>query len=443
MAQIEAFKGIRYNRKKIEDLSKVIAPPYDVISPVEVRAYYQAHPANIIRLILAQEKKGDTVSNNKYTRAGKDFRKWLDNKTLIQDEKPGLYVYQQKYKTGRLIKTRTGIFSLVRLEDFSKGIIFPHEETHSGPKKDRTRLIKNVKANLSPVFGLYDDPKLKVKKLLNPVLKKRALFKVQDHTGIEHCIWTITSPVLIKKMKTALKSKKIYIADGHHRYETALGYCKHNEKLLRKKRSLKGASDFQSIAGKPGYNYRMMCLVSLEDEGLIVLPTHRVLLKACCPKLTSAKNDDEIINKLTPYFDIKLLAKKSKQKIKNTQKQHCLLMYTHNKNLYLLSLRKKNILKIITPGKPAVYQNLDVNVLHGLIIKHLLGLKPREGQILYTRNEKEALDLVNKGKGGLSFILKAADINEVRGVALSGNKMPQKSTYFYPKLPTGLVINKL
>ena len=259
---------------------------------------------------------------------------------------------------------------------------------------------------------------------LNPILKKSALSKVKDHTGIEHRIWIITSPALIKKIKTVFKSKKIYIADGHHRYETALGYCKYNEKLS-------------------GARHIMMCLVSLEDEGLIVLPTHRVLLKNCCKKLTAAKNDNFLINKLSPYFDIKLAGKGVKQKIKPPQKQHCLAMYTNNKNLYLLCLRKKNILKIITPNKPAVYQNLDVNVLHVLIIKHLLGLNPLEGQIIYTRDESEALDLVNKKKGSLCFLLKPTDINEVRDIALSGNKMPQKSTYFYPKLPTGLVINKL
>lgn len=455
MAQISAFRGIRYNKEKIADLSRVITPPYDVISPAEAQLYYLAHPANMVRLIIPQPKRGDNAFDNKYTRAGKEFRQWLEQKILIQEPEPALYAYQQKYKLGREIKVRTGLFSLVKLEDFSKGIIFPHEETHSGPKKDRMRLLRQVRANLSPVFGLYDDPRGKIKHVLELALKKRPVFKIKEASGTEHRIWKITCPDLIKQIRTAMRAKKIYIADGHHRYETALAYCWEKEVQARRTK-VKKEEDFQLVSGQPGYRYIMMCLVSLEDEGLIILPIHRVLLNSCCGTL----KDNEIMKKIARYFDIKVFTtpnRKHDKKIDDEdnlskimsklqqygQKQRCLAMYTSTCNFYLLTLRQRNILDTIMPDKPSVYRNLDVNILHRLIIEYLLGLKPTEGQIIYTRDAKEALGLVKKNKGKLAFFLNPTSISEVRRVALSGQKMPQKSTYFYPKIPTGLVINKL
>jgi len=255
MAVVRPFRGFLYNQNKIEDFELVVAPPYDVITPEQQSSYYEKHPCNIIRLILGKEEPSDDEMNNKYTRAARYLSTWQKDTTLVRSEKPSIYFYRQDYllPTGE-VRQRKGFMCLFRLEEFSSGVIKPHERTLSKPKADRLNLTLATRANFNPVFSLYSDPELTVEKFIDSVATDPAYLDVRDENGVRHQLWVVGSPDILESVQKVMENKSLLIADGHHRYETALNY----RKLMREKHA--GAT------GEEAFNYTMMYFTNMNDS---------------------------------------------------------------------------------------------------------------------------------------------------------------------------------
>ncbi|MCG9966673.1 DUF1015 domain-containing protein [Pelotomaculum terephthalicicum JT] len=448
MATIMPFKGLRYNQGKIKKMNEVVTPPYDVIDPDAQDRYYKRHSYNIIRLEYGKTYPGDNEANNRYTRAAEDFGAWIGEGILVSEAEPALYLYEQGFVAGGQKKIRSGFICGVKLEPYDKGIVLPHEETIPKHKADRLDLMRACKANFSPVFGLYADKEKKVEQALREAVKGAPPdIDFTDEIGETHRMWVITEKTVISKVRQIMADKQIFIADGHHRYETALNYKKERE-----------APNAQS---EPAYCYMMMTLVNLYDSGLVVLPTHRLIKNVAgldISRLISKVKDSFMVEEHRPGPDgsglqelIKLMAERGQ--VSSTQaalasRPHVFGLYAGDNIFYLLQLKSETGLSQIMPQeKSPAWQGLDVSILHTLVIDRLLGiggeLMARAEHITYTREEEAALSLVDKGECQLALFLNPTLVEEVTKVANNGEKMPQKSTFFYPKLITGLVINQL
>jgi uncharacterized protein (DUF1015 family) len=435
MVHIRPFKGLRYSQEKIPDLNLVVTPPYDIITPEEQEAYYQKNRYNIIRLILGKSYPDDTPTYNRYTRAARYLADWVNQGILISDPTPSLYAYRQEYGWKGARITRWGFIGLVRLEEFSKGIILPHEDTLASPKLDRLNLLRTCKANPCPIFGLYSDPKNKI----NTHLEKYAtenppIIQLIDDKEIEHSLWIISQPELINTICKEMVEKQLIIADGHHRYESALAYQRESH-ISKSNRNLEGPSD-----------YIMMYLSNLDDQGLTVLPIHRMLRN----KREFAWSHFE--KRVEQYFvlqpatapDINLDGFLSLLE-KEAGKRGVFGMYTGEKRYYLLQLKDTiNPEEVIEEPLPSAWKNLDVTIFQTLLLEKSLNFsfKTLEEQqsIGFTHNAQEAITLVDKKVYKWAFFLKATRVQDIKKVCLSGHKMPQKSTFFYPKLLSGLVL---
>jgi len=467
MAVIKPFKGIRYNKEKIGDLSKVITPPYDVIDAKSQDIFYRRHPNNIIRLEYGKVYCGDGSKNNRYTRAATEFNSWLKSKILVQDKKPALYFYEQEFTCqGRT--SRRGFIAAVKLEEYEKKVILPHEDTMPGHKTDRLALLSACKASFSPIFGLYNDPERKVEKLFEDAIEADNVTGacITDEQGQIHRLWIITDLELISKVQKEMQDKRIFIADGHHRYETALTY-RNQQRLLQAKNKI-------ASSGNAPYEYTMMTLVNLYNPGLVILPTHRLIKNAQdepASKNSEKNTYDRLPNLLKEDFEVqKYPLEKNKSNLasfiemmsrygqedavpsgrhsKETMKRPAFGLYLGDNRLYLLKLKKDAQLHEAMPKeKSKAWQNLDVSILHTSIFEKYLGIDKEEvargEKLVYTRKAEEALEAVDRGDCRAAFLVNATRVNEVIKIAENGEKMPQKSTYFYPKLVAGLVIYSL
>lgn len=429
MAHVFPFKGIRYNQKLIPNLHLVITPPYDVISKEAQQAYYSKHPNNIIRLELNRELPEDTSDNNKYTRAAFFFNSWLDENILIPENEPAIYLYRQEYTIHNEKKVRTGVICRLQTEDYETGTVLPHEETLPKHKADRLVLMRHSNANFSPIFGLFADKEKAIDNLLlSAVNLNNPDIDFTDEFGEKHLLWVITDRDVLEVFEDLFSSKKVFIADGHHRYETALNFGK--EKLAE---------------GHLGYDNVLINLVNLYDEGLIVLPTHRLV------KNIPALNKEEFLAKLHEHFELTPFPVNLKNiilKMENTQSEPNFAIYLGGDSVYLAKLKKEvDITSFVDQKKSPAWQKLDVTILTYLILENILNInsaKRASGDYLtYTRDNDEALRLVQDGTHQIALLMNATKVEEVTEVALCGDKMPQKSTYFYPKVISGLVINKL
>ena len=440
MAVIAPFKGILYEKEKVGDFSKVVAPPYDVISPEGQERLYQKSNYNIVRLDFAKGLTDDNETNNRYTRAASDFKKWMDEGVLVRDEKPAIYIYEQDYrlKDGS-IKTRRGFISLVRLEDFDSGLILPHERTLSGPKTDRLNLTRAVGANLSPIFSLYSDPGLKTSALLSGESKNPPVIDVQGEDGVNNRIWRISDEATINALIRKMSDKMIFIADGHHRYETALNY--RNE--MREKNP--------GYTGEEGFNYTLMYFSNMDDEGLTIFPTHRLIY--------GVKDFDPSVfeKRLSENFDIEHLKIKEEGrdlgrlleelKAKGRQGHSFGVCASGMDHLSIITLKDEGVMDRFVSDHSKAYRRLDVTILHTLVVENILGIskerQEKKENIEYIQDEAEGLSKVKNGARQALFILNPTKVTEVEEVAKAKDKMPQKSTYFYPKLLTGLVLNPI
>lgn len=431
MANIIPFRGLRYNPEKIGNIASVVTPPYDVIDETAQARYYAEHPANIIRLELGLIFPEDTNNNNRYTRAAQYLEKWLEDETLVPEAKPSLYFYQQEFEFRGEKVTRNGFVCGLKVEPYEKGNILPHEETLSKPKADRLQLMRATRSNFSSIFGLYNDEEKTIEKFFLDEIKERVPdIEIVDEVNESHRVWVINNPQTIDQITSFLASQPIYIADGHHRYETALEY-----------------SSEMKEQGHSGFDYVMTTLVNVYDEGLVVLPTHRLVANTANFKV------DAFMKKLAELFILDLFKDKDNLGAFITeleakgQSQNAFGLY-NGKDLYILTLKNpEQAASLLPKDKSCAWEKLDVALLDNIILDKMLGIneQKRRGQdnLAYSRSEQWVIEQVDNRNYQLGFILNPTRVEEIVKVAEAHDKMPQKSTYFYPKVITGLILNNL
>ncbi|HUT24403.1 MAG TPA: DUF1015 domain-containing protein [Sumerlaeia bacterium] len=447
MARVLPFVGTRYNPKAIEDLSAVMAPPYDVITPEMQKEMYERSPHNIVRLILGKEQVDDDEYNNKYQRAGSYLREWKGNGTLIDDPCKNFYVYQQEFRTpDKKMHVRTGFFAAVLLEDPDKGMVRAHEHTFEGPKADRLKLLRSTHCNLSPIFCLYSDPGKETDALLASVTAEEPpRTELTDSDRATHRLWLMPNAAKVKKLSSMLQDTEFLIADGHHRYETALQYC-------REMRS-KGEGEKAEAAS---YAYAMTFLTNCESEGLVILPTHRVLSR----ELGEGVEHDEVVEDLSQFFDLQPrqvdLKKTASEGVRLCAEIEDLGRRTNAFALvlpggrgYLLSL-KPNVdpASEMREDVPAAIAKLDVSILHEYILAKVWVGNPEieldDRDIEYVKDPGAALKMLGPPTFASGvFLMNQPSMEEVREITSQNLRMPHKTTYFYPKLLSGMVLRDL
>lgn len=412
MAEVVPFKGVLFNVPKTSKVSgeDLLAPPYDIITPEYKEELYRKSQYNIVRIDFGKELPGDDGTENKYTRAQKLLEAWLKDGVLITSQSACFYSYELSYKMRGKGQTLRGFLGLVRLEELGKGNIHPHECTHSKPKKDRLDLMRICEANISPIFSLYNSPDRKTSSMLSKVNKTTPYIEAKDADGSVHRLWAIEDSNTIDLIKNELEGKAIFIADGHHRYETALEYQKEMQ-------AKEGVSD----STKP-YDYVLMFLANMSDEGLTILPTHR-LVKNIPP---------DVLDRLSSEFDVQIVSGSFDIADSIAGKRDVFGLYKGGDSWYKLSYKGEGI----SDAAPAL-KDLDVTVLHELIFRKL-GIN--DG-ISYEMDVNKCISLVKENAFGAAFFLNPTQVGDVEKVALASLRMPPKSTYFYPKLLTGLVLN--
>ena len=420
--EIKPLNALVYNQDKVE-IKDVIAPPYDVISEKYRDELYQRSPYNITRLILSN-------ANDPYTDAAQNFNKWIEEKILIKSDKPVILYLLQQYKLNGKEITRKGFIARNKIEDFSTGNILPHEFTMSGPKEDRLKLTKACKANFSQIFMVYSDPAKQIENAVD--ISATPFIDITDDNGVRNIVWKIEDQKTISLIENVLKDKTLLIADGHHRYETALNY-----------RNFLGQN-----AGEA--NYVMSYFTNMDDD-LLIYPTHRIITKWIEPYV--------LLETVKKYFDVKDYtftgANKTEVKkeflnaIEQASKDKISMgLYMKNVNkFYLLKLRE-NVNSILDEyNVPEELKTLDLTVLHKVILTKELKFTEEEQMsqdgIKYIKVENEAFDMIDLGKAEASFIMAYPKIEDIKRISTAGYRMPQKSTYFYPKLLSGIVINPL
>lgn len=422
MAEIRAFRGLRFDTEKAGDIGQLACPPYDIISEVQREAFLSINPHNIIRLELP-------AGENRYEEAGQTLRAWLSSGILRQDDEDALYVYEMGFESEGQPYAVKGFITLVKLEDFTAGVILPHEETLSKAKADRFHLMSATHCNFSQIYSLYKDEEHAVFPVVDAASQGAPDVSFTDADGVAHRLWRVTDADVITTVVHGCEAKKLYIADGHHRYETALNYRNH----LR-----------EQGTPQPGADYVCMMLVNMENDGLVVLPTHRIVRGLADfdaqSALTAAAEYFEIVSGTPEVLAPKLVAA-------YTEKTKSTILYTGSNRAHLLTLRDISTMEKLLPEKSEAYRGLDVSVLHTLVLERIFGIDrenmANQRNLTYTRDAAEALAAVDAGQADCAFLLNATRVEEIRDVAAAGEKMPQKSTYFYPKLTTGLVMNRL
>jgi uncharacterized protein (DUF1015 family) len=435
MAKVIPFKGVRYS-EKIGDLASVTAPPYDIIPPSMQDELYAQDEHNVIRLEYGKDYAGDNESDNKYTRANEFLQTWLSSGVLKTEEKPAFYIYEQVFSLQTdVTKSFKGIISQVEVAEFSENIVLPHEQTLSKAKTDRFDLMSATDANFSQIYSLYVDDSGALRQIIKEQSNRAPDVSFTTDEGILQNLWIITDENINASITKMFADKQLFIADGHHRYETAINY-------RNKKRA-----ENPKFTGDEPFNFCMMMLVDMDDEGLVVFPTHRLI--------KDLPNFDEVhlISLLTDNFNFSKIfftnsdiASVISEKMGKTLDEKMFSLYTGKNYYYLLEFKDINVMDELFPDMPKELRHLDVTVLHELILDQLLGIDKEnmaaQKNLTYTRSLDEAITEVQAMKFQCSFIINSTKISEIKDVSLAGEKMPQKSTYFWPKLVTGIVINK-
>ena len=411
------FRGLRYNATKIDRIEHVIAPPYDVIKTEERLALEARHPANIIRLILSQPCDDDTADTNQYTRAAALMNQWISDNIFVRDTTPCYYIYDQSFTAPDGKKyTRRALIALVKLEPFENKIILPHEKTHAGPKADRLNLMRECHANLSPIFLLYADPSGDIEQIMQGFTDTHTPdVDCVETFGSTHQLWCLDDAERNREIQALFSSKPLLIADGHHRYETALAF---RQEMAEKVSNAKAA----------GYDYMMMNLVRMESPGLAVLAIHRLLQNLSADRIAHA------VSKLPEVFEVHEIATQADLMAKlDTLKGEspAIGMYTADDCYRLL------IPHSITAG------HLDVTLVQEIVIKELFQIETMAEHISYTAYADDAVAHVKGGSDRVAILMNPTPVEQVLEVAMAGLTMPQKSTYFYPKMATGFVLNLL
>jgi uncharacterized protein (DUF1015 family) len=432
MSDIQTFRGLRYSLGQDTDLDELLCPPYDIIPPDLQTQLYQRSPYNAVRLELGMELPTDSTKDNRYTRAARLLEEWLSQGTLLTEEEAAFYLLQEEFSHRGRSMTRCSILAAVRLEEFSRGVILPHEETSQGPKRDRMELLAATRANLSPILSIYRDSSGRVRELLERVSAGPPLAHADyDDTHIK--LWAITDKAATQTVTESLKDAPVYLADGHHRYETALQY-----------RNIQKADGNQS--DDAGHNFVMMSLIEIQDPGLLVLPYHRAirgLSRGEMERMMTLINESFNIQTLDVRLDGTEAAISHLEELleRATENQVALgLLETHEGKVSLLTLRNPPGASS-PPLKRCATQVLGKSILEPVLETQQQAVE--RGALHFTHDSKEVRHLLMEGDYQLGFLLPPLSLDLFEEVVLSGERMPLKSTYFSPKLPTGLVINRL
>ncbi len=452
--RISPFRGIRYNQKIVGELAQVICPPYDVITSEQQKLYYEKSSYNAIRLEypLADNCQMSARScNNKYTKAATTFQQWLEQGVLQLDDYSAFYLHDCYFTYMGEKRRRRGLIARVRLEPWGSGI-FPHEETASKAKDDRLQLIRACRANFSPLFALYQDLEQEVASLLAEVVKDGPIISLQlaealsevkgkrsnlPDSGESHDIWAITEPKLKQKLSQFLSTQALYVADGHHRYETALTYQRERTQTL------------PSITGEEAFNYTMMTLVEFSDPGLVILPIHRLVRGIAPAALTGLKSQLEKFFALefvplTEALSCHSEHSEEPRPFASIPDMVLGILGLQAGSLVVLRRRRDISLEAMMPGNYSqIYKRFDVSVLNHIILNKMLGFTAGNEEIAYTVDVTEAYQQIKEGKYQLAFLVSPPQPEIVKAVADAQDRMPRKSTYFYPKFPAGLIINPL
>lgn len=434
MVDIAPFKGLIYNIDKIQKLDDVMSPPYDIISEQMQNDLYDKNDYNFVRLILGKIFENDTETDNRYSRAKQLFDTWQEQEILISSTNPGIYPYKVSYTLNTNEKQMNGFFVLLKLDPEYK-TIKAHEKTLAKPKADRLNLLRACYANLEPIQLMYMDQDDLIQKLINSALDK-PLIKVRGFDGFTHELWHLDDQETLDEISRELKKKILFIADGHHRYQTSINYA-------QERRELTGDTD-----PKAPFNYIMVVLCNMFDAGLSILPTHR------CIKMPNV-NIEDLCEKFKRYFTVEKQVVQGKhydshkigKKIMNdiaTDDEHKFALYTKG-CYYILTLKNKHIMDTRANDHSTTWRTLDVSILHKLIFEEFLGINEKnlEDHVSYTRVDAEAIQYVDEGKYDFSFLINATKIDQLKAIADASEHMPQKSTYFLPKMLSGLVMYKM
>ncbi|MBO4452390.1 MAG: DUF1015 domain-containing protein [Clostridia bacterium] len=415
MAEIRPIYALHYT-EKAGNIADCVCPPYDIIPPSEREELIAKNEYNLVRLELP-------VGEDRYAEAGKLLDKWLDEGILVQDERPSLFVYRELFSVNGKNYVLTGAVCRVKLCDFSEKVVLPHEETLKKAKADRFELMCATGCNFSSVYSLYNDDG-SAAKVINAITAADPIYDFTDDEKVTHRVWKTGDESLINDFAKALADKQLFIADGHHRYETALNYRDH---LIKTKGS---AGDADSI---------MMTVVAMDDPGLVVFPTHRMIVDM-------PVNEKEVAKICGDRFDCRKAGVKGIEKLLAANSAgHIFALYTGGDECMVMRLKPEAEGELID-GRSEAYSDLDVSVLHKYILEEALGIDKEnmanQVNLRYTRSLDEALESVNGGKATAAFIINPTKVSQIKAVALAGDKMPQKSTYFYPKLKTGMIMNR-
>ncbi|HEY1350992.1 MAG TPA: DUF1015 domain-containing protein [Ktedonobacteraceae bacterium] len=432
MADVRPLRGLRYAPEMVSDLADIVTPPFDVISPDAQERYYARHPYNVIRLELGRITPEDTTLNNRYTRAARTLAEWRLAGVLRQEEAPACYAYQQVFRHGEHSYTRTSLIARVRLEPWEQHVVLRHEFTRKRDKDDRLQLLRACSVNLSPILSMYSDPQGLMRGLLADYLEHPQVH-ISDGAGEEHLLHALTDPAVVARIQDFFARRLLYIADGHHRYETALNY-RHE---LWEARS--------HLAAEDPANFVMMALVDLEDPGMLVLPTHRLFVD-CSPQMLAALTSANLSRYLT-VRELGRVDEGSLRRLEEEGRQTPAFLLATQQQAWLLSPNEQGRARMREAGHSTAWQTLDVSLAHTLILEEVLHLQAEDlvagKYIIYTHNEQEALEALAQGKAQAALFLNATRVRQICEIAEADDQMPQKSTYFYPKLVTGLVMNPL
>ena len=417
MPEVKPLRALHYELNRVGGLQPVVAPPYDVIDAAQRAELAAQSPYNVVRIDLP-EANGDP-----YEAAAEILAAWRSDGAVVRDEEPSIWPLEQDYNgpDGRA-RTRRGFLARVRVEDYGPGRIRPHERTHPGPREDRLRLTRATQANLSPIFSLYSDPDVRAWSALQSATSQAPWAETRDADGTVNRLWRVTDPHVIEQVGRTAGGGELLIADGHHRYETARVYA-------------------EEIGGEGPHRYVLMCLVALEDPGLTVFPTHRLL------RGLSAEQQEALATAIRRDFDVSELERLDQLPPPASDQIQIGYLDSHSKRPFRLTLKSTTIADAALPDRTEPYRRLDTAVLEALILKGALEMTDEQIDHLdglgYARDDAQAIDLVSTGEYDAAFFMAPTPVRRVQEVAASGESMPPKSTYFFPKVPTGLVFNQL
>lgn len=422
MAIVKPFKGLLYNKDKIDEIGKVTCPPYDVISKEEQEEYYNLSPYNIVRVELGKVFEEDDEKNNVYKRARNYLEAWISEGVLVFDESPFYYLYTQEYEYEGKSYLRTGIVAAVKIEDYETKTILPHEKTLPKAKEDRLNLLRETHTNVSLVFGFFSDSTRKARLVINEVLKsEKPLFYFKDKEGVSHSLYRIPE-VFETDIFEALYDAQIFIADGHHRYETALRF---RDEMRKKYGEVEDA----------WYEYILMTIVPVESN-MLILPIHRLL------DMETDYKEKEIAEKLSAFFEVIPLpgSEHLRQELFNSKEIGVYGLVTSS-NIFLLKIKPESM-NLLNPEMPPILRNLDASILNVLVFEKIFLIDQTniEKKIIFTSNFREVIEEPKRNHNLIGFVLRPVPIETIREVSLQGLTMPQKTTFFYPKLWTGLVM---